>query len=69
MKARDIALGAAVGLSVGALGMVVLWRELHHIRSRLNYYEEKEARMRAHLQRREELDDNDTSSSQRSSGN
>lgn len=52
MKTRYFVAGVVTGLSVGAFGVGLMLRELHHTRTMKDYYEEKEAKTRAHMQRR-----------------
>lgn len=57
MNPRSFVFGGAIGLVLGLLGSVVLWRELHHTRIRLADFEDKDAKMKAHLQRRADFED------------
>lgn len=57
MNLRSMLFGGVIGLLLGGLGSVLVWREWQHTRIRLADFEAKEAKMKAHLQRRSEIDD------------
>lgn len=57
MNSRNFLFGGIVGLMLGLLGSVWMWRELHHTRARLLIFEEKEAKMEAHRERRQAFED------------